>query len=80
MGDAESARAESLLRGVTLVPVGEDLLLAAGWAGAPALRSLDAIHLATATAISDDLGAIFSYDDRLCDAAGERGIRVERPR
>lgn len=41
------------------------------------LRSLDAIHLATAVLINADL--MLSYDDRLTDAAGHNGIAIETP-
>ena len=43
------------------------------------LRSLDAIHLATALSIGGDLGALFSYDDRLAAAATAAGLRVLAP-
>ncbi len=43
------------------------------------LRSLDAIHLATALSIGADLGALFSYDDRLTAAAIAAGLCVLAP-
>ena len=36
---------------------------------APALRSLDAIHLASALRLGNDLSAFVSYDDLQFDAA-----------
>ena len=42
------------------------------------LRSLDAIHLATALSV-DDLGAFVTYDDRLSDAATRAGLPVVAP-
>ncbi len=44
------------------------------------LRSLDAIHLATARVLGPDLDAIVSYDDRLLRAAGDAGLATVSPR
>jgi uncharacterized protein len=44
------------------------------------LRLLDAIHLATAEQLGDDLGALVTYDDRTADAADQLGHRVVMPR
>ena len=43
------------------------------------LRSLDALHLAAALAMGDDLEGVVTYDDRLADAAGANGIAVVAP-
>jgi predicted nucleic acid-binding protein len=43
------------------------------------LRSLDAIHLATARILAEDLDAIVSYDDRLLKAANEAGLVTLSP-
>lgn len=43
------------------------------------LRSLDAIHLASALAIRDVLDAFVSYDQRLGDAARAAGLAVVSP-
>lgn len=46
----------------------------------PVLRSLDAIHLATADAVlGDDLAAFVTYDRRLADSAAALGMPVESP-
>lgn len=47
--------------------------------GPPTLRTLDAIHLATALALATDLSAFVTYDDRLAAAARELGLPVVRP-
>jgi predicted nucleic acid-binding protein len=52
---------------------------AAGDALPPTMRSLDAIHLATALAIRDELSAMITYDLRLRDAAQDAGITVFAP-
>ena len=44
-----------------------------------ALRTLDAVHLATALAIRSDLDAFVTYDDRLAEAARAVGLPVVRP-
>lgn len=45
-----------------------------------ALRSLDAIHLATARILGPELDALVSYDDRLLRAAGDAGLVTASPR
>ena len=44
------------------------------------LRSRDAIHLATARILGEDLDAIVSYDDRLLKAATDAGLATVSPR
>ena len=44
------------------------------------LRSLDAIHLATARILAPELDGLLSYDDRLTKAATDAGLRVLSPR
>jgi uncharacterized protein len=46
---------------------------------APLLRSLDAIHLATALQVVTELEAFVTYDERLLKAAGEVGLPVASP-
>jgi predicted nucleic acid-binding protein len=43
------------------------------------LRSLDAIHLATARILAEDLDAMVSYDDRLLTAAADAGLATLSP-
>lgn len=45
----------------------------------PVLRTLDALHLASAVSLEDDLGAIACYDERLSGAAELEGIAVVSP-
>ncbi|HYU85012.1 MAG TPA: type II toxin-antitoxin system VapC family toxin [Kribbellaceae bacterium] len=61
---------------VTLTP---SLLTAAAALQPPALRSLDAVHLASALAVRADLTAFVAYDDRLHDAALSAGLPTEQP-
>lgn len=43
------------------------------------LRSLDALHLAAALELGDDLDGVVTYDGRLADAARSIGIPVVAP-
>jgi predicted nucleic acid-binding protein len=44
------------------------------------LRSLDAIHLATARLLGPELTALITYDERLAKAAADAGMSVLAPR
>ncbi|WP_156926072.1 hypothetical protein [Glycomyces arizonensis] len=46
----------------------------------PGLRSLDAIHLATARLVAEDLSGLVTYDDRLAVAAADAGIKAISPK
>ena len=43
------------------------------------LRTLDAIHLASAVALGDHLAVIITYDDRMASAAAALGLQVAAP-
>ena|SRR6266545_3013270 len=43
------------------------------------LRTLDAIHLATALSLGEDLGVLCAYDARLGDASAAAGVEVVAP-
>lgn len=45
----------------------------------PNLRTLDAIHVATAVGLGVELQAFVSYDQRLLQAAGEMGLPAVSP-
>jgi len=44
------------------------------------LRTLDAIHVATALAVGDDLDAIVTYDEGMIAAARLMGLTTASPR
>ncbi|MFI7588688.1 type II toxin-antitoxin system VapC family toxin [Spongisporangium articulatum] len=44
------------------------------------LRSLDALHLAAALSLGDDLEGLLTYDERLAEAATRHGVTVVAPR
>jgi hypothetical protein len=68
------------LRRVDLIGIDDRILDAAGILEPQVLRTLDAIHLATAMAIGDDLEAIVTYDERMADAARLMGLSTATPR
>lgn len=43
------------------------------------MRTLDAIHLATALSVDDPDVDVITYDDRMADAARANGLRVVQP-
>lgn len=72
--------ARDLLRAFSYVSIDDDIVDAAMNEPDRGLRSLDAIHLATARIFGDELDALVSYDDRLLRAAGEAGLPTASPR
>lgn len=62
-----------------LIRVNDRVLNAAGILAPIKLRSLDAIHLATAEQLGSDLGALVTYDDRMAAAARQLGHGVAAP-
>ncbi len=74
------ARAGDVLDRTALIALDNGILLRAGEVGPAQLRTLDAVHLATALSLGDDLGGIVTYDRRLADAAHRAGLTVWSPR
>lgn len=74
-----AARATALLQRIMIVPLTNDVVVNAATIGTPALRTLDALHLATAATITDDLDTLITYDKRLADAAVGIGLSVAAP-
>ena len=68
------------LRRVDLIGIDDRILDAAGTLAPQVLRTLDAIHLASAMAVGDDLEAIVTYDERMVDAARLLGLATVTPR
>ncbi|MGP3951141.1 type II toxin-antitoxin system VapC family toxin [Streptomyces sp. 7N604] len=71
--------ADELLDRVLRIRVTDPILRAAGMFPMPHLRSLDAIHLASAEHLEQALTAFVTYDKRLAAAATERGLAVHAP-
>jgi len=68
------------LRRVDLIAIDDRILDSAGTLEPRVLRTLDAIHLATAIAVGDDLEAIVTYDERMVEAARLVGLATATPR
>jgi predicted nucleic acid-binding protein len=71
-------RAGELLESLALLPVDRALLVAAGALAEPALRALDAIHVAAAIALAP-IDAFVSYDERQSAAGRLAGLRTIAP-
>ena len=71
---------EDALETVSLVLPSVATFFVAGQLPPLSLRSLDALHLATAMEIGDDLEGIVAYDERLADAARAANLEVFVPR
>jgi predicted nucleic acid-binding protein len=67
------------LEGVSLLPLDDPILDRATELEPAELRSLDALHLATALSIRDEIGVFVTYDERLGDVAEAQGLTVSRP-
>jgi len=72
------SRANVVLAAITLLSI-DDIVSTAESIGSATLRSLDAIHLATAQNVGTVLTAFACYDKRLCDSARAVGLPVESP-
>jgi len=68
---------ESALSGVDEVPLGSVVASLARRIGSPKMRSLDAIHLATASVIDADV--VVAYDRRMLSVASEMGFATLSP-
>lgn len=74
-------RADEVLRGIASVTLSPAVRTRAAGYPDPFLRSLDALHLATAEHVADSggLDALVAYDERLLDAAALAGLPVAAP-
>lgn len=72
-------QARAVLDSVVLITLSTALFERAGDLGPERLRTLDALHLAAALDLGDDLDGIITYDDRLSSAATALGISVIAP-
>lgn len=71
--------ARSLLAGVDLIPISRDVVDHAAEIEGTLLRSLDAIHLASAAGVRAALATFVTYDHRLGEAAAAAGLAVTAP-
>lgn len=71
--------AKALLAALDLVPLSGEVVDAAADVGETMLRSLAAVHLASALSIRSDVSAFIAYDRRLSDAAADAGLASLQP-
>ena len=76
-------RVPAILSNINMVELTPAIRAAAGTFPDPLLRSLDAVHLATAQSVTASTGlqlmALVSYDKRLISAARAAGLAVAHP-
>lgn len=78
-GETALASGRRVLLHIDLIRVNDRVLNLGGSLLPEDLRSLDAIHLATAGRLGAELGEIVTYDERTASAARSRGWKVTAP-
>lgn len=80
LGDRLHAVTE-LLEALYVLPLTDAIIVPAATMGPPTLRSLDAIHVASALAarVGDRSAVVCGYDRRLQDAAAQAGLMAISP-
>lgn len=76
---AAVARLHLVLDLVNLIDLDAGTRILAQTVKPPTVRSLDAIHLATALRVEPRLTSVVTYDKRLADAARVAGLTVDAP-
>ena len=79
LGEAAVRAGREVLAGIELVRINDRILGSAGRLLPPELRTLDAIHLATAGQLGADLAQVVTYDGRMAAAAAAMGLSVAAP-
>jgi len=74
-----TARAEEVLGAIALVPIDDGIIRSAATLSLATLRTLDALHLATALTLAPDVSRLVTYDGRLAEAASSAGLDVVAP-
>ena len=72
-------RIEEVLQAVYLIDLSGPLLDRAARLAPASIRSLDAIHLASALSVEEPALDVITYDGRMADAAQANGLRVAQP-
>jgi uncharacterized protein len=80
VGPAARRVAQRIVAGLDLLVIDESILDAAGRLRPLELRTLDAIHLASAQVLGAALGAIVAYDARLVEGATAAKLPTIAPR
>jgi predicted nucleic acid-binding protein len=79
LGLPAQRRGADVLSRIELIRVSDRVLTAAGSVLPADMRSLDAIHLATALQLGAELARVVTYDERLAEAARANGCTVVAP-
>ena len=79
IGIAGTLAIDEALNAIDFLPATTAVFDTAGRLEPVDLRSLDAIHLATALDLQDDCEGIVAYDDRLIRAAAAQGLTTRSP-
>ena len=74
-----ATEARAFLEGVALLPLDDAVLDQAASIDPAELRSLDALHLATALSIRNEIGTFVTYDERSASTAAAHGMSVSQP-
>jgi len=77
--DERLKQAREVVNATVLLEIDDTLLVAAAELGPPVVRALDAIHLATALRLADQLEALVTYDRRMIEGARLLGLPVATP-
>lgn len=80
LGNEVLAAARRVVNDLELVRLSDELLDVAALLDPLPLRSLDAIHVASAQLLGDALGAMITYDERMLAAAQLAGVPALTPR
>lgn len=79
-GPEAVVRAKLMLEKVKLLTLDSEMLNDAADLGPPTLRSLDAIHLAAAMTLRDEVDELITYDRRMAEAATDLGFKTASPK
>ncbi len=79
VGGAVPAQARAVVGELDLVPLDRTVQDLACDIADPPLRTLDALHLASALTLTEELTTFVAYDRRLAEAARAAGLVVETP-
>jgi uncharacterized protein len=72
-------RARGLLDTISFVELSSEIAQLAGSLNPPTLRSLDAVHVASAIWLGAEVGPFVTYDARMQEAATGAGLAVDAP-
>lgn len=72
-------KARQVLETLAMFPLTAELCDAAARLEPSQLRSLDALHVASALSLGDLLDAVVTYDERMAEACAVHGIQVLAP-